>query len=45
VLPVERYAASFSPTNMWAEDEGLARRPRRVGILVLVKASDYPGGR
>lgn len=42
---LERYAALFSPTNIWAEDEGLARRARRVGISVLVKASDYPGGR
>ena len=41
---LERYPASFSPTNMWAEDKGLARRPRRVGISVLVKGSDYPGG-
>ena len=38
---LERYAALFSPTNIWAEDEGLARMPRRVGISVLVKASDY----
>ena len=43
---LERYATSFSLTNMWAEDDGLARRPRRrVGISVLVKASDYSGGR
>ena len=35
---LERYAASFSPTNIWAEDEGLARRARRVGISVLVKS-------
>ena len=30
---LERYAALSSPTNIRAEDEGLARRPRRVGIL------------
>ena len=34
---LERYAALFSPTNIWAEDEGLARRARRVGMSVLVK--------
>jgi hypothetical protein len=38
-----RYPALFNPTNIWAEDEGLARRLRRVSISVLVKASDYPG--
>ncbi len=41
----ERYFALFSPTNIWAEDEGLARRARTVGTSVLVKASNYPGGR
>ena len=41
---LERYAALFSPTNICAEDEGLARMPRRVGISVLVKVSDYTEG-
>ena len=42
---LERYAVSSSPTNMWAEDEGLQRRPQIIGISVLVKESGHPGGR